>query len=1156
MTENPVRITQFWQAVEIFSPQSLPAIDRKKNTLDYQRRDRVPWVQPSPLPELKPDHIWRHEVYGGLYDLSRVRDVLVARYGQDGDEEPPPKGKSALFACSVDDDGFLVPDSMVVSACAWGAGRVSQGLSPIGDIAADTERFADSLERQSKVRAGVRVLGAAIRGAVPDGVAGAVSAAVAGVLTPLGPLGAGLTVIASNTAKSLTGSAMGQPEDESGETGGEQTTRLDLTAITGDDLHAFVSWLADQLGVTDCLHPLGVRIRSHQVKIDSNEEGKADPFLNSFLSDDLKLVTDALDNGNVGSALASYLTPEGQIPAGRRKDVRRDPALVLDGCRPELIPPGRWVSATARPLAFSQQFAVNSVMRAHGDGQPGLYAVNGPPGTGKTTMLRDIVAAVIVRRATKLADLPSPEHAFNRTALAWKTPTWTYNIFPLRPELTGDEIVVASSNNAAVENVTSEIPGSGGIADEWRQAAAEVDYFTTTAQAVTGEGAWALMAAVLGNSANRNKFVTNFWFGGNRKGPRTGAGMLDVLKTNAPVPSWRDAVRDFRQALAVVESMTKERQAVSAHIGSVQRHRDEREAAAAALLETTAQRKAANDRRPALNAAFESTARRQVQANASSSAHQDTRPGFFSSRASKRRWNEEREGHARAVSRAAAEAEAAHKALAVLGQEIEAARQSEQYAGTTLTKAKARVSRAERAIADARAQWGDKLPDGPEYQVIEQPELIERRELSAPWADEEFSRARTRLFLASLALHKSFIMHASVQISRNLNALKAILDGGGRPRNAAATLAAWQTLFLVVPVVSTTFASVGRMLTGLGRESFGWLLVDEAGQAAPQNAVGALWRFSRAVIVGDPLQLEPVVTLPWGGQQALLQEFRVPPLWAPSRSSAQQLADRLAPVGTWLPGPAGEDVWVGAPLRVHRRCDRPMFEVSNAIAYNGLMVFGTPADRKAFHGENAWIDVRSSIRGSNWIPAEGDMLRDVLVGLRDNGGVQADQIRVISPYRVVAENARQIFQRVFGEATDYALDQWVGTVHKMQGREADAVILVLGGDPDRPGSRRFARETPNLLNVAVTRAKRRLYVIGNHQTWSNERYFSTLTNPSILSYYRARLPSRRWRTAALSPLPVEQFAPREYVVGVGGEQQEVFDALLEDSQLGFERIGD
>jgi superfamily I DNA and/or RNA helicase len=332
----------------------------------------------------------------------------------------------------------------------------------------------------------------------------------------------------------------------------------------------------------------------------------------------------------------------------------------------------------------------------------------------------------------------------------------------------------------------------------------------------------------------------------------------------------------------------------------------------------------------------------------------------------------------------------------------------------------------------------------------------------------------------------------------------SILDGKGRPKDAAATLAAWQTLFLVVPVVSTTFASVGRMFTGLGRESLGWLLVDEAGQAAPQNAAGALWRCRRAVIVGDPLQLEPVVTLPWGGQRALLEEFKVAPVWAPNRSSTQQLADRLAIAGTSLPGPAGEDVWVGAPLRVHRRCDRPMFEVSNTIAYNGLMVFGTPADRKPFHGENAWIDVRSGVRGSNWIQAEGDLLRKVLAGLRDNGGVQAAQIRVISPYRVVAENAREIFLRVFPGTSDDDLDQWIGTVHKMQGREADAVILVLGGDPDKPGSRRFAREAPNLLNVAVTRAKRRLYVIGNHETWGSERYFSALKDPAVLTYYRPR----------------------------------------------------
>lgn len=88
------------------------------------------------------------------------------------------------------------------------------------------------------------------------------------------------------------------------------------------------------------------------------------------------------------------------------------------------------------------------------------------------------------------------------------------------------------------------------------------------------------------------------------------------------------------------------------------------------------------------------------------------------------------------------------------------------------------------------------------------------------------------------------------------------------------------------------------------------------------------------------------------------------------------------------------------------------------------------------------------------------MLRKVLASLRDNGGVQASQIRVTSPYRAVADNSQKIFREVFPRASDDDLDQWIGTVRKMQGREADAVILVLGGDPDKPGSRRFARETP------------------------------------------------------------------------------------------------
>ncbi|GGF86375.1 AAA domain-containing protein [Mameliella alba] len=69
----------------------------------------------------------------------------------------------------------------------------------------------------------------------------------------------------------------------------------------------------------------------------------------------------------------------------------------------------------------------------------------------------------------------------------------------------------------------------------------------------------------------------------------------------------------------------------------------------------------------------------------------------------------------------------------------------------------------------------------------------------------------------------------------------------------------------------------------------------------------------------------------------------------------------------------------------------------------------------------------------------------------------------------------------------------VGTVHTVQGREAGVVFFVLGAQmSSQNGARAWVGGRPNLVNVAVTRAKASLYVIGNRQLWKSAGVFSVL----------------------------------------------------------------
>ena len=67
-----------------------------------------------------------------------------------------------------------------------------------------------------------------------------------------------------------------------------------------------------------------------------------------------------------------------------------------------------------------------------------------------------------------------------------------------------------------------------------------------------------------------------------------------------------------------------------------------------------------------------------------------------------------------------------------------------------------------------------------------------------------------------------------------------------------------------------------------------------------------------------------------------------------------------------------------------------------------------------------------------------------------------------------------------------------GDVRAVQDDQADVVLLVLGGDPHLEEATARAAASLNLVNVAASRARRRLYVIGDRDAWARYPYFRKL----------------------------------------------------------------
>jgi len=333
-----------------------------------------------------------------------------------------------------------------------------------------------------------------------------------------------------------------------------------------------------------------------------------------------------------------------------------------------------------------------------------------------------------------------------------------------------------------------------------------------------------------------------------------------------------------------------------------------------------------------------------------------------------------------------------------------------------------------------------------------------------------------------------------------------------------------QTLQLLVPVISTTFASVGNFFRYVkDHDSIGTLIIDEAGQATPQAAVGALWRAYRTIVIGDPKQIEPVVK----DEAAVLRSAYgedVMHCYSDKTLSVQSFADYLNSYGTRMYDSVDDEEgkWIGTPLKVHRRCISPMYEISNHISYSDTMKQVTPEPSEdvleSLSGvQTQWLNVSGAENGNkdHFVAEQGDKALEILdkafeVFFRqeteaaetdDSASTETDRgpdLFIISPFNTVIEGMKQHIQNNLSnpafptlaahpETVEKWLTSWknvhIGTVHKFQGREANEVIFLLGCDHGSAKSANWVKK--NIVNVAVTRAKYRLTIIGDGSVWKD-----------------------------------------------------------------------
>lgn len=250
------------------------------------------------------------------------------------------------------------------------------------------------------------------------------------------------------------------------------------------------------------------------------------------------------------------------------------------------------------------------------------------------------------------------------------------------------------------------------------------------------------------------------------------------------------------------------------------------------------------------------------------------------------------------------------------------------------------------------------------------------------------------------------------------------------------------------PVIFSTNISSRRL--GTPNFMFDLVIMDEAGQCNVATALIPIARASSLLLVGDPNQLKPVITLEDQTNRDLMAKYNVPDKYNYKNHS---ILDVML---------GNDNISKYILLKYHYRCGKKIIGFSNQRYYNNSLNLSSTSNM----GELELINVKNkNIKQRNEAFEEAN---EIVNYIERN---KLTDVFIITPF----VNQKELITTLLKQKG--ITEVGCGTVHSAQGAEKGTIILstALSTKTSRK-TFEWLKNNQELINVAVTRAKDKLII--------------------------------------------------------------------------------